>query len=737
MDNQNIISQKKNILQFLSKRQLKDAFEALLKLAVNVQDWKISENLSDLETNYRYMLHYMFEGLNDPERDNMYRNLLRSLYESTDDICEDLLKIESSNIYFEKLRINELKTQTLADYQLLLKDISDTLSIISLREDSNDKEVQQRDLSVKRERFGSDMFNSIFVSPRATEADASSYKLFLDSLDIPVREKCLFLSALTLNLFHRFDARKVQVLMHASVSNNMALRGRAMVGLVVIMQMYDTRWVLYPELQHQLETLSENPHFRKGIRRVIIQLIRSRETEKISKKLKEEIFPEMMKFNSLAGKKLNMEDLMGETDFAEKNPEWQKELEESGLTKKLQEYSSLQMEGADVFHSTFSGLKSFPFFSDMSNWFLPFDTSYSEFTPIFSGSPKNNLLRAAIVDSGHMCNSDKYSFCLSLLQISSMQRDMMMGRLSNESAELKQLQKDAKDLNPTIEEEVISNQYIQDLYRFFKLNPYRSNFFDIFQLNINFYDKQSIAPIISDSDSMRKIALYCFEKNNFKEALNIFNRLALNSENNNDIMQKIGYCKQMTGDTEGALEAYLQADLIKPNDSWIVRRIAQLYRSLKMYEPALEYYKKASTLSPDNINIELNIGHCYLELKDYENALNSYFKVELNDNTGNKALRPIGWTAFLQSKFDLSRNYYQRILANQPTIHDYLNAGHVELCTNNIKTASEYYKQAARKENDFDLFLLLFDADKDKLIEYGVDAQIFPYLLDQIRYSLD
>lgn len=737
MDNQNIISQKKNILQFLSKRQLKDAFEALLKLAVNVQDWKISENLSDLETNYRYMLHYMFEGLNDPERDNMYRNLLRSLYESTDDICEDLLKIESSNIYFEKLRINELKTQTLADYQLLLKDISDTLSIISLREDSNDKEVQQRDLSVKRERFGSDMFNSIFVSPRATEADASSYKLFLDSLDIPVREKCLFLSALTLNLFHRFDARKVQVLMHASVSDNMALRGRAMVGLVVIMQMYDTRWVLYPELQHQLETLSENPHFRKGIRRVIIQLIRSRETEKISKKLKEEIFPEMMKFNSLAGKKLNMEDLMGETDFAEKNPEWQKELEESGLTKKLQEYSSLQMEGADVFHSTFSGLKSFPFFSDMSNWFLPFDTSYSEFTPIFSGSPKNNLLRAAIVDSGHMCNSDKYSFCLSLLQISSMQRDMMMGRLSNESAELKQLQKDAKDLNPTIEEEVISNQYIQDLYRFFKLNPYRSNFFDIFQLNINFYDKQSIAPIISDSDSMRKIALYCFEKNNFKEALNIFNRLALNSENNNDIMQKIGYCKQMTGDTEGALEAYLQADLIKPNDSWIVRRIAQLYRSLKMYEAALEYYKKASTLSPDNINIELNIGHCYLELKDYENALNSYFKVELNDNTGNKALRPIGWTSFLQRKFDLSRNYYQRILANQPTIHDYLNAGHVELCTNNIKTASEYYKQAARKENDFDLFLLLFDADKDKLIEYGVDAQIFPYLLDQIRYSLD
>ncbi|MDR2951268.1 MAG: hypothetical protein LBV71_18935 [Prevotella sp.] len=736
MNNRDIISLKKDILLNLSKRQLKDAFDLLIKLSVHLQDWKISGTLSELETNYKYMLHYMFEGVADPERETVYRNLLRSLYELTDDATEELLNIESSNIFYEKYRANAPKNNSLAEYQFQLKDTLDSLSLADLIEDIEEKKNRKRELSVKRERIGSDIFNSIFVSPRANDTDMNDYLSFIDNLDLSVREKCLFLSALSMSLFHRFDAKKVQVLMHAATSDNMQLRARSIVGLVIVMQMYDIRWSLYPELQNQLDILSENLDFRKAILRTIIQLIRSRETEQISKKIREEILPEMMKINNLAGRKLNMEELMGDTDFSEKNPEWQKELEESGLGKKLQEYSNLQMEGADVFHSTFSGLKSFPFFSEMGNWFLPFDPSYSEFVSFFPEDNSNNLLKTAILDSGHMCNSDKYSFCLSLLQISPAQREMMMGKMGAESEEIKQLQKEAQAMNPTIDDEVISNQYIQDLYRFFKLYPYRNGFFDIFKLSLNFYDKKSIAPLISDIDSMKKIALYCFDKNNFKEALDIFNRLVEIDNQSDNIWQKIGYCKQMLNDQPGALDAYLQADLLKPNNSWIIKRIAQLYRTLKKPELSLDYYKKAAKLSPDNISTELNIGHCYLELGDYEQALNSYFKVELLDSKGIKAQRPIAWTAFLLKKYDVSQRYYAQILTGKPTIHDYLNAGHVELCMGNKSEAIAYYKKAVYTDNDFELFTLLFDADKDSLIDHGVDKNIFPFLFDQIKYGM-
>lgn len=737
MNSRDIISLKKDILLNLTKRQLKDTFKLLAKLSTHLQDWKISGTLSELETNYKYMLHYMFEGVSDPQRETVYNNLLRSLYELTDDATDELLNIESSNIFYEKYRTYASRNISLSDYQTQLKDITGSLSLTELLEDVEIKINKKRELSVKRERIGSEMFNSVFVSPRANDTDLNDYLLFIDNLDLSVREKCLLLSALSMSLFHRFDAKKVQVLMHAAVSDDMHLRARAIVGLVIVMQMYDIRWSLYPELQNQLDILAENQDFRKAILRIIIQLIRSRETEQISKKIREEILPEMMKINNLAGRKLNMEELMGgDADFSEKNPEWQKELEESGLGKKLQEYSNLQMEGADVFHSTFSGLKSFSFFSEMGNWFLPFDPSYSEFTSFFPEDAGSNLLKTAILDSGHMCNSDKYSFCLSLLQISPAQREMMMGKMGAESEEIKQLQKEAQAMNPTIDDEVISNQYIQDLYRFFKLFPYRNGFFDIFKLNLNFYDKKAIVPLVSDIDSMKKIALYCFDKNNFKEALDIFNRLIDLDRNSDDIWQKIGYCKQMLNDQVGALDAYLQADLLKPNNSWITRRIAQLYRTLKKPELSLDYYRKASKLSPDNINTELNIGHCYLELGDYEQALNSYFKVELLDAKGTKAQRPIAWTSFLLKKYDVSQRYYSLILNRKPTIHDYLNAGHVELCIGNKNKAISYYIQAVCIDNDFELFEMLFEADQDSLIDRGVDKNILPFLFDQIKYGM-
>lgn len=736
MDSQDILQYKKEISYFLSKRQIKNAFGLLSKLA-KMHDWQMSEKLNDLETSYKYMLHYLFEGVQDNQREEVYRNMLRSLYEMNDDLTDELLKPVSSNIFHEMMRMEDIKPEiTLNDLHASLKNITDSLSLIDLMEDNEEKARRRRELAVKRERLGIDIFNKIFVSGRANEFDLESYLSFVDSIDLFTREKCLFISALTLNLFYRFDSRKMQVLLHVSSSDNIALCARALVGLIITLQIHNERWDLYPHLKEMLNIRAENPSFRRSFLRVIIQLIRSRETEKISKKVTEEIIPEMMRFNSLAGRKLNMEDLMSDIDFSDKNPEWKKELDDSGLVDKLQEYSNLQMEGADVFHSTFSSLKSFPFFSEMGNWFMPFDTSYSEFQLLFPENSQSNLLKMAIVDSNHMCDSDKYSFCLSLLQISIAQREMMMRQLGAESEQIKQLQKDAKEMDAQVDEEVISNQYIQNLYRFFKLFPYKNNFQDIFKLSINFYDINSIEPLISDPDSMNRIASYCFEKNNFKEALDIFERLQNISVDDNDLWQKIGYCRQMLDDREGALDAYFHADALSPNNSWILKRIAQLYRSLKNPQMALEYYKKASDLMPDNLNLELNIGHCYLELKDYDKALNSYFKVEVLDTKGEKAWRPIAWVSFLLKKFDVSRNYYKKILAVSPTIHDFLNSGHVELCTGNMHDAIDFYTQAADKEANFDSFRILFNADIHTLENCGFDKQILPYILDQVQYNL-
>lgn len=740
MNNQNVLSLKKEILINLTKRQLKPAIDGLKQLSSNLDSSIYTSRIEGLETNYKYMLHYQFEDVNDPEQKNVYSNLIRSIFEMTDDISENLLLNESSALFFEKLRTSQYKEEAgMPSFTMQLKDLSGSLALTDLIEDKEKKLSQKKDLSIKIERVASDMFLSVFVSKRADDNTYFDYMDFMSNPDIREREKCLFISALMLNLFERFDAKKIKILMNHATHENPMISQRAIVGLIISMQMYDVRWEFYPECQQQLDALSENPSFRKSVLTIIKQLIRSRETEKISKKLNEEIIPEMMKFNSLAGKKLNMDELMGLTeDFSEKNPDWKKELEESGLANKLQEYSNLQMEGADVFHSTFSHLKSFPFFYEMGNWFLPFDTDYSELLDLFAKSDKDSVLYNAILNSGHMCNSDKYSFCLSLLQMPESQRNMMTQRFGAESEELKQLQKEAMALNPTINEEVISNQYIQDLYRFFKLHPSRNSFFDVFKLRINFYDKKSIAPLISDIADMRQIAIYCFDKNFLAEALKVYELIALQEQDDSSTWQKIGYCRQMLDNLSGALDAYLQADLIKPDNSWTIRRIAQLYRSEKKPDMALQYYLKLQTLVPENISVELNIGHCYLDLGEYEKALNTYFKVELLDGGDNtKAWRPIAWTALLLGKYDLSINYYQKILKNNPSANDFMNAGHLELILKHKKNALNYYQQALKMQNNnMQEFISAFLPDEEILISAGIEKEFFNLLFDELRYNL-
>ncbi len=109
--------------------------------------------------------------------------------------------------------------------------------------------------------------------------------------------------------------------------------------------------------------MNEDPGFKRNLERVIIQFIRSKETEKIQKKIKDEIIPEMIKISPNLKDKINLDSLMDDTNADDKNPEWEEIFKDSpGLMDKMEEFSELQMEGADVFIGSFSMLKLFPFF---------------------------------------------------------------------------------------------------------------------------------------------------------------------------------------------------------------------------------------------------------------------------------------------------------------------------------------------------------------------------------------
>ena len=726
------------IYSYIEKKQLKSAIENVKQLTDIQQNWSVSEKLTELETNYKFMLHYLVEGKGDPQQDKIYDKLFRDIYILTDEAAESLLMQESSSVFYEKLRVQNVREAvTLDDYIDILIKHADTATFLDLLEEGEEKATRVRKNSLAHENTLRDLFYYVFTSPRANNDFIESLNRFIDDGVIPVNDKCMIISALTLNIFERFDAAKILFLLDVCRSPQQEIAARAIIGIIPIFQIYRERCQLYPDCGNRVKLLSDDTHFNRMFMRTITGYIQAHETEKITKRLNEEIIPEMMKLSPMIGKKIKLDEWLGESGLDDKNPEWQKILDESGLTDKLQEFSDLQMEGADVFHSTFSNLKNYPFFNELSNWFLPFDTQHSSVRGVFSEDRESSSIIASMFETSLICNSDKYSFCFSIMMMPEEYRNMMIGQLGTEGDELKKMQEEELTLNPNQKEESIIKQYIQDLYRFFKLHPRSSNFKDIFNLSLNFHEIEEFNPIVLQPRNLEQVALYYFEKNNFKEASGAYKLLSDKVQPKSEYWQKMGYCKQMMSDIKGALDDYLHAELIEDNNSWLLNRIAHCYRVLKKPETALEYYRRLEQFRPDDLNVQLNIGHCYLELKQYDAALNYYFKVELLDSNNTRAWRSIAWCAFLSNKFDVAQNYYSRILENKPNTHDFLNAGHVELCLANNNRAVEFYKLSQNASGNFDVFTSILEDDIAVLKEAGVDTKILPIIVDKIRYDVE
>ncbi len=723
---------------FIEKKELKSALDSITILADKLQNWSITDKLTELKNNYKYMLHYLIEGTNDPEQHKIYNKLIRDTYKLTSDAAEIALTEESSELFFEKTRVNSLRTSfSLDEYKEQIKKNIDDKTLLSLFEAGEEKASRSEKNAQEHERVVRDMFYTIFSAPRANDDIIDEYNSFISDVTISVDDKSMLVSALMINIMQRFDLKKILFLLNCCSHSDMHISIRSIIYLTPILQLYSNRWDLYPEFISRIKLLSDDSSFRRRLLTSIIQFIQSRETEKITKKLTEEILPEMMKLSPIIGKKIRMDEWMGETSMDEKNPEWQKILDDAGISDKLEEFSNLQMQGADVFHSTFSNLKSYPFFNEMSNWFLPFNLNHSQLQGFVKDNTENDGVIKSITNATFICNSDKYSFCFSIMMMPEQYRKMMSSQLGAESEELKNMRDEEFTINPYQEEEAICKQYVQDLYRFFKVFPRKNDFIDIFAFPLNFHKIDAISSIVSIPKNLEKIALYYFEKNHLSEALNAYEMLSEIDTSNWEIWQKIGFCKQQLANLTGAVEAYLRAELIDSNNTWVLRRIAQCYRLLKQPVDALHYYRRLEKLHPEDLNVQLNIGHCYLELKQYEEALKNYFKVEWIDDTNSRVWRSIAWCSFLAHNFDVSQRYYAKILENKPNAHDYLNAGHVELCMKDMKGAMKYYSKSIGLMESVDSFKMLLKEDFKELNQAGADLKIIPALLDKIEYDLN
>jgi tetratricopeptide (TPR) repeat protein len=742
MDVSKVIQQHKKLCSLINEKKIKQSLDILGDMISGSSSGDMRDEYENLEMTYRNMLTYTIEGIEDPERNKIYLKLIQSILGLSDRARQDILSHNSGwHTYW-------VKQQAEKEMKLSGKTIVETVDDLMFKNELDEwlklshefNPDPNSEISKKHKRLIKNIFNHLWLTDYYGEAENSLINIILKSEKFRWYEASIFTTAITLSAFRTWQSDKLIHLIKIYKAAQPQVMERALSGLILNLHYYNNRILLYPEITDRIIKMSKETKFREQCRIIVFQIIRSRETENLSRKLQDEILPQVAKLKPMIEDKLDLDNILPKDKMEEKNPDWSEMFSDSEeIFKTMEELTKLQMEGADVYMSAFANMKHFDFFKDFQNWFVPFYPEHETVDEIYQDEilgPGTNELSEALYKTPFICNSDKYSLLLNLKHLPSAQKSMMLKVFRMELEGLQQLNEEDSSTDPYKEFRTTITQYLQDIYRFFKLSPYKKEFEDLFIGKLDIYNSEFFKFTTNASEAEAGLADYFFSKNFYGDALQLFLKQLSEKPSDVQLYEKIGYCYQESGDYEEALKFYKRAELID-RKVWTIKKIGLCLRRLRRNEEALEYYMQAYTLEPENVHTVIMIAHCNLDLRQYEEALKHYFRVEYNEPGNLKILRPIAFCYFAQGRFEESEKYYERLSADKLNAHDLINKGHLALCYGRKKEAVELYKHSLRLgEITKDQFFAIFAEDRPLLISLGANPDDLPILLDYLLFNV-
>ncbi len=697
------MSSGENLLQLLNlsedyilRNRLKQALQLQDKVALLIEEEYLKDKIKLQSESYNYLLYYFQQGTEDAQRKQVFEELRLNLLGINDQLrwmTYEHEKYDPFDMYFENFWTAKIE-------------FPDTHRDI--------KKIQE-------------FFLNLWLYPELSDEDYQKLSDFFKS-DAHWVIKAMAVSAITLTLLSRFDQKRIILLFDLIHGQQYQIWERAFIGLMFVLYLYDNRLHLYPEIINRLKVLPEIDGYFEKIKAVIIQIIRAaKETEVIQERFEREIASEINKIRPEIEKKLsNIEELLAEDmQDDEENPDWEKIFKaEEDFFKKISEFSMLQLEGADIMHSAFSKMKFFDFFWELPNWFLPF---YEDNEHIIEFLTYNLLdekearqFLSTLGKMPFMCNSDKYSF---VFQLSLWPKEQVKTVITA-------LKIDSQNTEEAVATEVLSDvlgksrfviiQYVQDLYRFFKVFSSLGALPRIFDLPLDFHNKKFFE-IIGSNELMREIGEFYFAKKFYDEAIDVFMKLT-EKQKDGELYEKIGFAYQKKKQYQKALDFYQKAQLYEQTSKrWLIRKLAFTNMKVGNYQKAIECYQQLLNDEPDNLKILINIANCYMRLGQYQQALQNYFKVEYYSPGNPKVLRPIGWIEFKLGELEKAKTFYQRLIETSPKPLDYITLGHIYFAAKDFSNAVQTYKKAKESYKELSDFEKDFFADEQLLEQYGLD----------------
>lgn len=684
--------QKFMILAFadLNHYELSSAISRIRTYLQSHPDAALSDALEGIGRTYAYMLHYLAAGQQDPERERLYSDIREDLYGIVRAIEYKAEVADSSTLYYNTARNCSIAPKSPSLLARRYRTFSDMATLEERNDPGYDMILKQREATLR------DIFDCVWtIRPGHKHLIEEAAAIAADK-ETDYTLASLIIAALTMGALHTYDRDKLIALLDIDSKVSQRLGARTLAGILLILYRNARRLENDYTLRLRFETWTDNLLNYRRLREMVMVLVRTAGSLEMAGKLKNEVLPDIMKASPEIMEKLKNGEMPTHPADLEENPEWEEIINKSGLKEKLGMLEKLQREGADLMLLGLGRLKQMTFFNHISNWFLPFSMDRSEIRSALTEDDMPVVETVAAIDL--LCDSDKYSFCLTLPHLPREQRrqmgEAMRMQQEQQSEEFKEYM--LKSTTPEFDREALS--YVRSIYRFFNFFRLKNEFESIIQFPFDFTSLPMLGNLLREREIVEMVAEYYFRNKYYPQALELFNVIA-DDCNEGAIYEKIGYCCLVTGQPSKALENFEKAELLENGSKWLHTQLARAASAAGEAEKAVGYYRLLLDDEPENVKLLEEYADNLMKLRKYDKALSALYKLDyLGENVSDKVAEcrifngePEKAASMLESTLDA-----HLLEGTEPEAETLLMAGHAQMGLGDISTAIKRYEKAAK-----------------------------------------
>lgn len=638
----------------------KDFFAAIENIKIyihekgdsNATEYKLQQLEAEVELSCRWWKENQPCPPADDMLDSYFLPKLRKIWD--DYFLLDMMT--SNNNYLLSLRNKVRASGRDWSWGEIRKRLESFVSNIALLQLQNDNEAAQQRLEViyeEQKKYRQQMFLYVLTELRFSGGDIQELEDLLLTPTVDNIDQRMIISALTINGLMVFDPLKLRLLVNVyTKSEDIPVKQYALVGWALTLPRYPY-YCDSQTTQIVRDLVDNDATVREELAQLQIQLAYCQSADRDSRNFQETIMPDIMKASNMrfTDKGLEMQEDDPMDDILGRSTT-EKKMEE--VESRMRSYMDKRSQGMDLFFQGFKHMKRYPFFSDISNWLVPFYYEHPDIAPALHQMGGNGILHLML--DAPMCDNDKYSFVFAFLSI--------MNKVPKDIIE--QMQQTAPPENAyrdwMSDPAILRRNYLQSLYRFFQLFPYSESFVSPFcdteEVEMPYLDPPSWLIVANKTlmetrfdDNIIDLLKYFLRKKDFGAVQFILDEY-------NDCDDSFDLCYVRTLFYAESLPDYEDEFLhnieyclkVKP-DSVLLRKLyAKWLYSCEKFQEAKTLFGKLMEEKDGNRNYMFSYALCCHKLGDYDEAKKVLFRLAYEHPDDREVGILLASTLFLDGK---------------------------------------------------------------------------------------